>query len=71
MKAYQFLSQHPKFEVEFPIDGSTPPPKHQNSIRKDHVPEDLKDAFNDNEEYNTFVKLPSRKDQPNGREKPT
>jgi hypothetical protein len=27
MKTYNFLSQHPKFEVEFPVDGSKPPPK--------------------------------------------
>jgi len=45
-----------------------PPPKHPNSIQNG-VPEDLEDAFNDNEESNTFVKLPSRKDGPNGREK--
>ena len=61
MKAYQFLSQHPKYEVESPTDGSKPPPKNPNSIRKGHVPEELDDAFNDNEESNTFVKLPFRK----------
>ena len=69
MKAYHFLSQHPKCKVESPTDGSKPTPKNPNSIRKDHVPEELEDAFNDNEESNTFVKLPSRKDRPNGREK--
>ena len=69
MKAYHFLSQHPKFEVEFPTDSSKPPPKHPNSIRKGNLPEALEDAFNDSEESNTFVKVPSRKDQPNGREK--
>jgi hypothetical protein len=55
MKAYHFLSQHPKYKVESPTDGSKPPPKNLNSIRKGHVPEELEDAFNDNEESNTFV----------------
>ena len=62
MKTYCILNQHPEFEVEFPKDGSKPPPKHLNSIQKCSVPEELEDAFNQNEESNTFVKLPSRKD---------
>ena len=67
MKAYYFLSKHPKFEVEFPTDGSKPPPKHPNSIKKSTIPESLQDeVFND--ESNTFVRAPSRKDRPSGRE---
>ena len=67
MKAYYFLSKHPKFEVEFPTDGSNPPPKHPNSIKKSTLPETLQDeVFND--DSNTLVRAPSMKDHPSGRE---
>ena len=69
MTKYYFLSQHPKFEVEFPPDGSKPPPKHPNSIQKQSVPEVLEGTFNENEESNTFVKAPSQKERPSGRGK--
>jgi hypothetical protein len=68
MKTYYFLSQHPKFEVEFPPDGSRPPPKHPNSIQRQSAPVVLEDTFNENEDSNTFVKAPSRKERPSGRE---
>ena len=69
MPTYKFLSEHPKFEVEFPPDGSKPPAKHSNSIRKSNMPEDLADALDVSDESKTFLKLPSRKERPPGREK--
>ena len=68
MKAYHFLSQHPKFEVEFLTDGSKPPPKHPNSIRKGSAPDALDDAAKNLNESKTFIKLPSKKECPSGRE---
>ncbi len=64
MQAYKFLSEHPKFEVEFPRDGSKPPHKNPNSIRKSNMPEDIAQP----DESRTFLKLPSRKERPPGRE---
>lgn len=37
MKAYYFLSKHPKIEVKFPRDGSKPPPKNPSSIKKNKI----------------------------------
>jgi hypothetical protein len=68
MKAYFFLSKHPKFEVEFPTDGSKPPPKHPNPIKKSSLHDSLQDPEEYNEESNTFVRAPTRKDRPAGRE---
>ena len=68
MTAYHFLSQHPKFEVEFPGDGIKPPPKQPNSIRKAALPDSL-DAEEEGGGYNTFVKVPSKNEWPAGREK--
>lgn len=68
MTAYHFLSQHPKFEVEFPGEGVKPPPKHPNSIRKASL-QDTLDPEEEVGEHNTFVKVPTRKDRPAGREK--
>jgi len=68
MKAYHCLSQHPKFEVEFPVDSSKPPPKYPNSIQKSSVPESLEDVLPGQDESNTFVKAPSWKEIPTGRE---
>ena len=39
MKAYHILSEHPKYEVKFPVDGSKPPSMHPNSIRKNNAPD--------------------------------
>ena len=64
MQAYKFLSEHPKFEVEFPRDGSKPPHKNPNSIRKSNMPEDIAQP----DESRTFLKMPSRKERPPGRE---
>jgi hypothetical protein len=68
MKSYHFLSKHPKFEVEFPTNGSKPPPKHPNSIRKADLPDNLSDTNPDPEATETFVRLPQKKDRPAGRE---
>lgn len=68
MKVYHFLSQHPKFEIEFPPDGSRPPPKHPNSIRKGTAHESTGDTEQNLDESKTFLKLPSRKERPAGRE---
>ena len=69
MKTYLFLSQHPKFEVDFPVDGSKPPPKHPNSIRKQSAPDSLADLTEKADESNTFIRLPTRNDRPSGKEK--
>jgi hypothetical protein len=66
MQAYKFLSEHPKFEVEFPPDGSKPPHKNPHSIRKSNLSEDLAEAIAQPDESRT--KLPSRKERPPGRE---
>jgi hypothetical protein len=68
MKAYYFLSKHPKFEVEFPPDGSKPPLKHPSSIGKTNLLESLEDVTNHNEESNTFMRAPSMKERPAGTE---
>ena len=56
-KAYFFLSKHPKFEVEFPTDGSKPSPKLPNSIKKSSIPDSR-----------TFVRVPTQRDCPAGRD---
>jgi hypothetical protein len=68
MKAYHFLSQHLKFEVEFPVHGSKPPPKHPNSIRKTSALDSLEDLVDKPDESTTFVRLLTRKEHPSGRE---
>ena len=42
VKAYHFMSKHPKFEAEFPRDGSKPPHNHPYFIRKNNLPQWLK-----------------------------
>ena len=68
MKAYHFLCQHPKYVVEFPVDGSKPPPRHPNSIRKTSAPDSLEDLFDKPDKFTTFVRLPTGKERPSGRE---
>ena len=68
MKMYHFLSQHPKFEVEFLVDGSKLPSKHPNSIRKTSVPDSLEDLVDKPDKSTTFVRLVTRKEHPSGRE---
>ena len=70
MKAYHFLSKHPKFEVEFPVDGSKSPPKHPSSIRKAITWDSLEDLVDKPDKSTTFVRLPTKKKRPIGRETP-
>ena len=49
------FSKHSKFEVEFPADGSKPPPKHPSSIRKSNIPAPIEDADFITGESNTFI----------------
>ena len=65
MKTYHFLLKHPKFEVEFPRDGSKPPPKHNISIRKNSLL--LKDNVHVGDS-NIFVRHPTRSERPAGQE---
>jgi hypothetical protein len=68
MKGYYFLSKHPKFEIEFPTDGSKPPSKHACTIRRNQVNVDAIKEDIIPETANTFVRLPSRNAHPPGRE---
>ena len=62
MKSYHFVSKHPKFEEEFPTDGSKPPPKHPNSIQKADLPDHLSDTNLDPDFNETFVRAPNKKE---------
>ena len=66
---FHLLSQHPKFEVEFLVDGSRPPHRHPNSIRKTSVLDSLEVLVDKPDKSTTFVRLPTRKESPTGREK--
>ena len=68
MKAYFFLTKHPKFEVEFPVDGSKPLPKHPYPIRKNNILDTQVDLSFDPENGSTFVGTPGKKERPVGRE---
>ena len=54
--------------MEFPVDGSKPPPKHPNSIRKASAPDSLEDLGDTPDESTTFVRLSTTKECPSGRE---
>jgi hypothetical protein len=62
MKAYHFLSKHPKFLVKFPRDGSKPSPEHPNSIRKKNLP--MFEVAINADDPNCFVRHPTRSDKP-------
>ena len=62
MKAYHFLSKHPKFDANFPRGGSMPPPKNPNSIRKNNFPA-LEDTVNV-DDPNSFVMHLTRSERP-------
>jgi hypothetical protein len=66
MKASFFLNS--TFEVEFPVDGSKPPPKHPYSICRNNLLDSHGDLRSDPENGNTFVKTPGKKEQPTRRE---
>lgn len=68
MKSYHFLSKHPKFEVEFPPDGSKPPPKHPNSMQKADLSDHLSNTILDSDFNEMFVRSPNKKERPAGRE---
>jgi hypothetical protein len=68
MQAYHFLSVHPRFEVEIPMDGNKPTPKNPNSLiardSADPVPVDNGVTASNQ----SFVARPVKKTQPTGRE---
>lgn len=64
MKAFHFLSNHPKIEVEFPIDVSKHPPTHPNSIMKNNLPS--QEQIVDTAESNIFMRTPTQMEQPTG-----
>jgi hypothetical protein len=67
IKAYCFLLNHPKFEIEFPTDGSKPLSKHPHYIHKSQVNLDAKEDLI-HETSNTFVGMPSGSICPTWRE---
>ena len=64
MKAYYFISVHPKFEVKIPIDGTKPPSKYPNALAS----EELLDSGISGKPNMSFVIRPPKKSRPAGRE---
>ena len=60
LKAYLFLSVHPKFEVEIPVDGTKPPSKNPNALAS----EELLDSGISDEPNMSFVIRPPKKSRP-------
>jgi hypothetical protein len=60
MKAYHFLSVHPKFEVEIPADGTKPPSKNPNALAS----EELLGSGTSDEPNMSFVNRPPKKVDP-------
>ena len=57
MKAYHFLSVHPKFEVEIPVDGTKPRSKYPNALAS----EELLDSGISDTPNMSFVNRPPKK----------
>jgi hypothetical protein len=68
MKAHYFLSKHPKFKIEFPVDGAKPPTRHPSTVRKISTPVSQEDFTDNLKETSTFVRVPNRKGHPASRE---
>ena len=61
---------HPKFEVEFPQDGSKPPNKNPTSLHKKVPTNDGTMDSRNNQSNNSFViSCPTKKVHPQGRKK--
>ena len=68
MNSYHIISKHPKFEVEFPVDGLKPLPKQPSSIQKASTWDSLEDLVDKPDKSTTFVRFPTTKEPPIGRE---
>ena len=55
MKAYHFLSVHPKFEVKIPMDGTKPPSKNPNALASEEM---LDSGISDKPNMSFVIPLP-------------